>query len=45
MENNYTWSEDILHLLNKLDMADLFYNQNYCDLEETETKLYELCAL
>ena len=26
-------------------MADLFYEQNYCDLEETETKLYELCEL
>ena len=26
-------------------MADLFYKQNYCDLKETETKLYELCAL
>ena len=26
------WSENILYLLNKLDMAVLFYNQNYCDI-------------
>ena len=45
LKKNNNWSEDILHLLNKLDMADLFYNQNYCDLKETETKLYELCAI
>ena len=32
-------------MLNKLDIGDLFYEQNYCDLKETETKLYELCAL
>ena len=35
--NKNNWSEDILYLLNKLDMADLFYEQNYCDLKETET--------
>ena len=29
------WSENILYLLNKLDMAVLFYNQNYCDISET----------
>ena len=45
LKKNNNWSEDILYLANKLDMADLFYEQNYCDLKETETKLYELCAL
>ena len=34
LKKNNNWSEDILHLLNKLDMADLFYNQNYCDLKK-----------
>ena len=45
LKKNNNWSVDILYLLNKLDMADLFYEQNYCVLKETETKLYELCAL
>ena len=45
LKKNNNWSEDILYLLNKLDMANLFYEQNYCDLKETETKLYELCPL
>ena len=38
-------SEDIFYLLNKLDMADLIYNQYYCDLKETTIKLYERCNL
>ena len=42
LKKNNNWSEDILYLLNKLDMADLFYEQNYCDLKETETKLWTL---
>ena len=45
LKKDNNWSEDILYLLNKLDMAELFYNQNYCDLKETEIKVYELCAL
>ena len=48
LQRNNTWSEDFIYLLNNLDMADLFYEQNYCDLKhvkETETKLYELRAL
>ena len=44
LKNDNSWSEAILYLLNKLDMADLFHNQNYCELKETEIKLYELCA-
>ena len=41
---NNNWPEAILYLLNKLDMADLFHEQNYCDLK-TETKLYDLRSL
>ena len=31
LKKNHNWSEDISHLLNKLDMADLFYNRTTCD--------------
>ena len=43
LKKDNNWSEDILYLLIKIDMADLFYNRNYCDLKEAEKKLYEPC--